>query len=805
MKRTAWNDDWLFWQDKTENKVKVDLPHDAMRSRTRIPRLKNGALTGFFPSGDYWYEKTLFGGEEYRDQTVMLEFQGIYMDSSVYLNDELVGGRVYGYSGFWVDLTGKLRIGQKNVIRVFVHCSQVPNARWYPGNGIYRPVYLLTGSKSYIKPNGGIQIFTRSIDPARIQVKTDACMATDDRVKVEIYDNETKIAEADGAWAEIEIPAAKLWDEDTPNLYTAKVSVWNGEQKLDESETAFGIRSIACNATEGLKINGRPTKLRGGCVHHDNGVLGACSFYAAEYRKVKKLKEAGFNAIRSSHYPMSEGMLRACDKLGMYVMDEAFDSWRDNAGTYGYVLDFENEWRKDLRDMVLKDINHPSVILYSIGNEISDTYREDGIELTEEMTTLCHSLDDTRPVTICPNVMMNVLHNKGLMKDISLSADGKMPQKDDVTDPLLQEEDGKMGGSVMINILVATAPALMKLFMTVKNADAATSGCYGKVDIAGYNYGVPVYEGLHRLHPGRVGVGSETNPPDILKTWEKIRNMPYIIGDFMWTAWDYLGEGGLAAVDYGKSLGAYNKPYPIISANCGAFDLIGHKDHAGHLASIAWGYENNPYIAVRPVDHAGEKMHVSGYRGTDAIPSWSWEGCEGKKTTVLIYSVGATVELFQDGFSLGKKRLKNGLAKYKVSYRPGCLTAVSYDAQGKMIGNTKLQSAGSKTKLLVTAEKEEIQAGGQDLAYLDIALTDEQGIVKVMQDRSVTVKVEGAGTLCGIGSGSCRTEESYVGDTFTTYRGRLQAVVRSGKGTGNVSVLVTAEGLEPARLEISVK
>ena len=801
MKIENFNAGWKYYKKGHEDAATfVNLPHDAMQFEARIPRLKNGSFTGYYPSGDYFYTKNLFGKEEYAGKTVILEFEGVYMDSSVYLNNERVGGWFYGYSNFYVDLTDKLRTGQENEIKVFVHNSRVPNARWYPGAGIYRPVKLIVANKEHIDLEG-VKFVTKSYQPAILEVSVKATTTDEAEIKTEIFSEGKLVATCTGEHGEIAIPGAKLWGEDHPNLYTAKVSLLRNDQVLDVFEERFGIRKIELTTKEGLKINGKSVKLRGGCVHHDNGVLGACGFEAAEYRKARILKEAGFNAIRSAHNPISKALLNACDELGLYIMDEAFDTWQMNVGLYDYALNFDEDWEKDLSAMILKDLNHPSVILYSIGNEIKDTAFDSGIALAEKMARLCHNLDNSRPVTCCVNLLLNVLAQKGVEPKLS---DRKELSKEDITDPLSEDKDTKVGGSILINIMIATGPLLMKFVMTPRAAGKATIGTYSKMDVAGYNYGRDVYLKHLETYPDRIIVGSETRPPEITKNWALVEKNPRIIGDFMWTAWDYLGEGGAGVTDYQKNVGTYTKPYPIISAGTGVIDLTGLRDTFAYLAAIVWDRYDRPYIGVRPVNHGREKAYFSRFRTTDAVNSWSWKGCEGWKARVEVYSRGQFVELLQDGKSLGKKQLKEFVARFDAIYRPGSLEAISFDKTGKVLSRSTLKTASEETILTVTPETSVLKANGEDLAYILIHVTDREGIVKVLEEKTIRVRVEGAGRLQAVGSGNPRTTENYTGSSFTTYYGRMIAVVRSGFEKGEIKLTISAEGLSEQVITLKV-
>lgn len=337
MRRINFNADWIFYtEENPEQKKKVHLPHDAMQQETRIPKLKNGALVGFYPGGDYYYEKEFTGSDELACNTVMLEFGGVFMKSHVYLNGEELGGHVYGYSNFYVDLTGKILRGKKNQLRVYVQNSQIPNSRWYSGAGIYRPVSLLVGGEEYIVPDG-VKVITKSYDPAIVEVSAESVREGDTEILTEILWNGETVVSGKGEQCEIQIPDARLWDDHSPALYEYRITLIKQGKQIDSTTGKFGIRKLEWNSRCGLRVNGKSRKLRGGCVHHDNGIIGAHESKAACLRRIRKLKAAGFNAIRCSHNPASRELMEACDELGMYMMAEIFDGWFTN-GTYGYVL-----------------------------------------------------------------------------------------------------------------------------------------------------------------------------------------------------------------------------------------------------------------------------------------------------------------------------------------------------------------------------------------------------------------------------------------------------------------------------------
>lgn len=838
MKKIRWNRDWKFQNDihKTQE-VTVSLPHDAMQTEKRLEGMKNGAAAGFFPGGRYVYRKTLYGEEAFRDQAVYLEFEGIYMRSTVYLNDEKVGGWIYGYTGFYVDLTGKLKIGQDNEIRVVADNSRTPNSRWYTGSGIYRNVWLHVGEKRHIAPEG-ICVTTESTDPAVIRVRTriedagqragganadagreqveDAARWDQEKgqreqqpgIRVEVYEQMPETAEntgektyseklaasGEGMDCRIEIPGAKLWSDETPNLYRIRVCLMDGDRVADEQSVTTGIRSLTWNAAKGLQVNGREVKLRGGCIHHDNGILGACASDKAEYRKARILKEAGFNAVRSVHNPISKSFLAACDELGLYVMDEAFDQWRMQKTDYDYGLYFDREWEKDLGAMIRKDRNHPSVIMYSIGNEIADTGSEDGGAISRKLSEFCHRMDPTRPTT---NGINPVVSNMG-----GALNNGKTTPED-VVDPYEEKADAQATASLLANMIVTVTPFISRWMGKPKKVEKLLKPCFDEVDIVGYNYAEQCYEPHHDWNPERIMVGTETYPQSVAHRWPFIASHSYVVGDFMWTAMDYLGEAGIGVPIYGKKRGGFNRPYPCISGGCGAIDLIGYLETEGYWAAIAWGQYEKPYIAVHPVNHTGEDYFFGMWRGTDAVSSWSWKGMEGRTARIEVYGPGSEVELYQDGVSLGRKALKECRALFDATYKKGELRAVCYDDRGEKMSEEVLRSAGEKTQLTVAPEETQLLADGEDMTFISVELTDENGIVKMLEDRKVTVSVTGAGVLAAVGSGNPVTTESFTGSSYTTWFGRMGCFVRSSGKPGEATVTFRAEGLEPKEIRLT--
>lgn len=794
MEKIRWNREWFFRSDlKTDEWHKVTLPHDAMQTEKRLPGMKNGAAAGFFPGGRYVYRKNFQAPEEWRGQSVFIEFEGIYQNSSVYLNDEYIGGWIYGYTGFVLDLTEKLLIGQENEIRVIADNSRTPNSRWYTGSGIYRDVNLYVGNRRHIAVDG-IRVTTESIDPAVIHVQTELENADGCRVEIVVWDGEKAAAAGSGADCRVTVPGAKLWSEESPSLYRVQARLMDGDSVVDEQECFTGIRSLAWSAGKGLQVNGRTVKLRGGCIHHDNGILGSCAPAKAEERKIRILKAAGFNAVRSAHNPAGKALLDACDRLGMYVMDEAFDCWQFMKTDYDYSIYFDENWEKDLRAMVKKDISHPSVVMYSIGNEIGDIGKPSGARISHALAAVCRQMDPGRPVVNCINPVVSAMG-------------GSRPKgsPSDTVDPYKETRNSAAAASLLANIIVTAVPVIQRFMGRPEKVEKLLKPCFDEVDIVGLNYAESCYIPHHRYDPERIMVGSETYPHSMAKRWKLVEQNSYVIGDFMWTAMDYLGEAGVGVPVYGTGRGGFNRPYPCVSAGCGAVDLIGNIETEGVAAAIAWGQYDKPYIAVRPVDHSGEKHFFGMWRSTDAEHSWSWKGCEGRTAQIEVYSAGVSVELFQDGHSLGRRPLQEMMAEFTATYSPGQLRAVSYDAAGRALAEDLLTTAGEETMLTVSCDGHVLKADGEDITFVQAALTDSRGIVKCLEDRKVTVEVDGPGELLAVGSGRPVTEERFDSAGCTTWKGRMGFYVRGTGEPGNIQIRIFAEGVDTAEQIIMVK
>lgn len=787
------NSDWIFWSEKdVDDKQMVSIPHDAMLHEKRSKDAKGGSATAYFPGGVYFYEKHFEISEDLKAKHLELEFEGIYKNAEIFINDRLAKRGFYGYSQIVVDLDEHVMPGD-NTILVKTDNSNQPDSRWYTGAGIYRPVTLHVMPKEHILFQG-VKIQTISINPAKIKIQVYHTPGIK-KLFADVVDSNGEVVaytdlQANGNCAEVEIELknAILWSAENPYLYTLKITGEN-EKENHELEEKFGIRTLTWS-NKGFFVNEKSVKLQGGCVHHDNGILGACADIYAEKRRVKKLKEAGFNAIRSAHNPCSKAMLEACDEYGIYVMDELWDMWYKHKSKYDYATEFQEHYEEDIETLVARDFNHPSVVLYSIGNEVSEPASEKGVELSKRIVSKLHELDSSRAVTAGYNLMI-----------ISQSAGGK-DMYDENEGGLVSDDDEKSKGmnSTLFNMIAMMVGTGMNKAANSKKADAATSPAIDVLDIAGYNYASGRYPLEEKAHPNRVIFGAETFPQDIAKNWAMVEKYPYLIGDFMWTSWDYLGEAGLGSWSYHDDAKGFNKPYPWLIGGAGAFDIIGDGNGALFLAQAVWGKENL-LIGVRPCNHHGEKLIKSVWRGTNSISSWSWKGCNGNRVVVEVFSKAPLVELFLNGSSLGKKKTKNAVATFKIKYMEGTLSAIAYDEIGNVAGQKSLASAFGQQKIAIEPEVSEAKVG--ETIFVPISIVGENGIVESNSDKKLTVSVEG-GELLGFGSANPRTEESFLSGSYTTFYGRSLACIRS-YNKGKITIRVSSDDLSETCCQIEIK
>lgn len=792
VKKIDFNQAWTFCRVGEETvKCEVMIPHDAMISEKRTEDSAGGINTGWFEGYDYIYEKEFEIPDEYEKQEISFEFEGVYHNAEVYLNGEKAAYRPYGYTNFYIDADPYLKYGEKNQIRVIAHNADQPNSRWYSGAGIYRPVWMYVRPKQHILRNE-IRVRTLSVDPAVIEAEVNTNAPGEVKLEV-IADAGSDVIIAaeihtDGKLTkQFEIPDAKLWSVNTPNLYRLRVTFAaeqeNGQNKCmetDQEEVIFGIRTLKWDKETGITINGERVILRGACIHHDNGVLGACCYPDAEARKIRILKENGYNAIRSAHNPCSKALLEACDRQGMLVMDEFVDVWYIHKTEYDYVNYFKEWWKQDLKDMVEKDFNHPSVILYSIGNEVSETAQKKGIHLTKTMTEYLHRLDDSRPVSCGINIFFNFLSSIGF----GVYSDKKAKKEAEQAEKTKGKKKKKAVGSQFFNDLAGLmGSGFMKTGATFYGCDVKTRGTFANMDIAGYNYGIKRYQHDLKKYPERLILGSETFCDDAYTFWEMAKKNPRIVGDFVWAGMDYLGEVGVGSWEYRDYAPEFNHGPGWITAGSGRIDLTGKPLAEAGYTKTAFELTNRPVIAVRPVNHTGEKHSPSAWKMTNAIESWSWEGCEGKVAEVEVYARAARVDLFLNGKKVGSNTLKNSCdTRFKVEYQPGMLETVVYNQKGKEISRNTLYTAGKETELRAIAEEQSVQK--DHLAFIRLQYTDKNGTVKPLKRGILKVSVKG-GKLLGLGNACPYNEIGYCTNETDTYWGEALAVVQAD-GSGDV-------------------
>lgn len=768
----------------------VTLPHDAMLAEPRTAISAGGTNTGWYEGYDYEYQRTLTVPENELADTHILEFEGVYHNAEVWLNGQKAAFRPYGYTNFYVDCAPYLHAGE-NELRVIARNADQPNSRWYSGAGIYRPVQLWKARGAHITLNG-VKIRTLSLQPAIVEVRVKT--TAPGTVRLTVDDLPAMQQESDGeAVFTLTLDNARLWTPETPKLYTCRVSFAD-----DEVTETFGVRKVEWG-TDGFLLNGKRYIIQGACIHHDNGLLGAVCDPDAVARKVRLLKENGYNAIRSAHNPCSKALLAECDRQGMLVMDEYIDHWYIHKTEHDYVDYFNEWWRQDLTDMVEKDYNHPCVVLYSTGNEVSETAQKRGIALTKEMTDFLHGLDDSRPVTCGVNIFFNFLSSIGF----GVYSDEKAKKEAERAEKAKQrgEKAAKkkaVGSQFFNNLAGLLGDEFMKRGATLHGCDVKTRDAFANMDIAGYNYGIYRYKHDLKKYPQRLILGSETFCNDAYKFRELAKQEPRLVGDFVWAGMDYLGEVMVGSWEYADYAETFDGGPGWVSAGSGRIDLTGKPLGEALYTRVALEADNGPYIAVCPVNHTGDRHSPSAWKMTNAMPSWSWTGCEGCKANVEVYARAARVELVLNGHTVGSKTLKNDcLAKFSIPYESGTLEAVSYDAADHEIGRCKLQSAGGTTRLTLDAEEPTVKPG--HLCYIRLRYTDENGITKPLMRGNIQVQVRG-GTLVGLGSACPFNKHSYLDSETDSYYGEALAIVRMGDG--DAMTIAASDGEYSAELTV---
>ena len=818
MRRTSFNDHWTVGvkansfaemiSGSGSEPTAVRLPHDALIGAERSA--SGHAATAYFPSGTWEYKKSFELSPDDAGSAVILEFEGVYRDASVRVNGSVVAHRPNGYANFTVQVDHLLHFEGPNEVRVDARAHD--DSRWYSGAGIYRSVWLLRGGRVHLVP-GGLQVATPEIDDdvavvaVSAEVRNQSTTTSDAVLRLEVLDAAGNVVAATAAPVStvpgdaltarqrLCVPTPHRWAPCDPYLYTCRSTLVDGDEELDADSATFGIRTLSLDPVRGLRINGEPVLLRGACVHHDNGPLGAATIDRAEERRVELLKDAGFNAIRSAHNPVSRPMLDACDRLGVLVMDETFDMWTQAKSEDDYSLRFPDWWEADVEAMVRKDFNHPSVVLYSIGNEVPEAGTPMGARVGRALAEKVRSLDATRFVTEAISGL--------LVGGAELFAQLAAGRRDAEADA-----DSETGVNTAMTNIADRLNDMMIVPVIAKNS--AETASY--LDAAGYNYMESRFAIDAELYPNRVIIGSETHPAAIDTGWAAVCQHPHVIGDFTWTGWDYLGEAGIGRTVYeqpGSQLAAVQSflgEYPWRTAWCGDIDITGHRRPQSYYREIIFGLRTDPYLAVQRPEHHGEVASGTPWTWSDAVSSWTWAGHEGGPVIVEVYADADEVELLVNGRSLGRQ--PSGAAhryrsEFETWYEPGLLEAVAWRA-GAELGRSSLRTATGPVLLDAQADRRVIDADPGDLAYVTLSLVDAAGTLHSGSDRRVEVGVEGPGVLQALGSANPATEEGFTGPACTTFEGRALAVVRP-TGEGRITLVATAEGCAPQEVVVDAR
>lgn len=749
---------------------RIDLPHDWSiedlpgRDSPFDPDAISQVSGGFTTGGTGWYRKMFVLPAELKTNRIIIQFDGVYMNAEVWLNGVEMGRHPYGYTSFSFDASGQAKFGATNLIAVKVQ-NEGENSRWYSGSGIYRHVWLEVVNPLHVAQWGGCVTASEvSSALAKLKIQTPLTNETSEGSEVALL---RRILAPDGAMVATlrteqpisggggfefvqttEVKSPRLWSVESPELYTCVSEVYRGKELADRLESRFGIRSIAFDAAGVFRLNGQAVKLKGGCVHHDNGPLGARAYDRAEERKIEVLKGAGFNAIRCAHNPPSPALLDACDRLGMLVIDEAFDMWEIEKNPFDYHLYFKEEWQKDMESMVLRDRNHPSVIMWSIGNEIPFRNQQPAVGVAQMLGDFTRKLDPTRPITSAVN-------------------------------HLKEDNDA--------------------FFKTL--------------DVAGYNYAVggerrkkDIYETDHGRVPGRVMFCSESYPLDAFGSWMAVLAHPYVIGDFVWTAWDYIGEASIGWRGYNQSYDFY----PWNLAYCGDFDICGWKRPQSFYRDALWK-EGQVALFVRPAQPSFElnprRKSWSRWHFSDLVEDWTWPGLEGRDLEITAFSSCEEVELIMNGKSLGRKATTGATeftAVWQVQYEPGSVAAIGY-VGGKKIKTAELLTAAAASQVRLQADRTTLHADGQDLSYIAVELTDSKGVRNPKAENLVQFELEGPATIVGVANANPMSTESYQEPRRKAWRGRCLAIVKAGTNSGEVVLRTKILGFQSSEIKLRIK
>ncbi|SBV97374.1 glycoside hydrolase family 2 TIM barrel-domain containing protein [uncultured Dysgonomonas sp.] len=785
-RRISINKGWKFHRGSTSNAEQpafndtkwrtLDLPHDWSIEPVPVQREgitvgpfskinesgAGGADTGQTLGGEGWYRKEFTIEKEDADKLFTLYFEGIYNQSEVWVNGKKVYFNPYGYTSFKTEITGYCNApGIPNIIVVkAVNTGQ--NSRWYSGSGIYRNVWLiktdkihlnewdtfidasrLAGKDAEIRFSTIIRNRDMQSDSAKLKIKI---VSPSGQEVSSTYYNAVLSAETPVSMS-FNVKNPELWSVDKPMLYTAEVSVEANGKNYDHIKIPFGIRTISFSSEKGFLLNGKSIKLKGGCVHHDNGLLGAAAIDRAEEKKVELLKANGYNAVRCAHNQVSEQFLNACDRLGILVIHETFDQWQKPKREQDYHRFFDEWSDKDLAASVRRDRNHPSIIMWSIGNEIEQRADSVGEVIAKRLVNTIRQYDTSRYTTVGANDFWD-----------------------------------------------------RRQFSWDKDSHRA----FDNVDIAGYNYVWWKYESDYRAYPDRIIYGSESYPKDAAQNWNLVEKHPYIIGDFVWTAIDYIGEAGLGHT-LELSEGEHNPQFmgwPWYNAWCGDIDFCGDKKPQSYYRDILWR-ERKISMAVRPPVAPGKKEIVNGWGWTDELLSWNWKGMEGQTMRVNVYSRSPKVRLYLNDKLIGEKETdkENYTATFDVAYTPGILRAVNLD-KNKETATSVLKTTGIPASIRLTADRETIKADKNDLSYVKIEIVDEDGDVIPDATLPVNIKCTGNGSVIAAGNAAYDDMKSFRSLNPNTFRGKAIAIIQPDESKGEINLSVSAEGLPESSIII---
>lgn len=807
MKKYNFDLEWNFsyssgnsYKDKNGGafKEKVNLPHDFSIGLERTPMASANEAGGFFQGGIGTYQKEFNVTDDQKGKEFLLVIEGAYMNAEVYINGNLAMIHPYGYTEFHVRLTHWIKYGQTNKIKIVVNNNAMPNSRWYSGSGLYRHVWMMVSESIYLAPWSvaiTTPVVTKDMAKVNLEITITNELQLEKQISVvttlfnknneEVANNISEILLSTNKETKVDqeliVDSPYLWDLKSPNLYEAITQVKCGDVLIDEIKNTFGIRTISFSVENGFQLNGETIKLKGGCLHHDNGLIGACAFDYAEERKVKLMKDIGYNAIRTAHNPPSTALLDACDRLGVLVMDEAFDCWRLKKNSNDYHLYFEDWWKKDLKAMIFRDRNHPSVIMWSVGNEIGERdCSSDGAKLSKEISDYARSLDNTRAITngVCA-IFLDAGEFGGILANIFNGSAGDLADLPPEIHELLKECDR----------------------VTEEWGEITKDFC-SPLDVVGYNYLDNRYERDGKEFPNRIICGTESYPKKIAEVWKEVMKHNHVIGDFSWTSMDYLGESGIGRSFYDETGGLFGE-YPWHISNCGDIDICGDIKPQGVYRKVVWGERKAPYITVLKPQHYGKKEIVSSWGWADVVRSWSFPESEGEKVRIDIYSNAQEVELIINGIVIERKKV--GVDElFKVSfdavYESGSIEAVAY-TNGIIVGKDIIETVSKPIALSLKADKNNLKAGYEDIVYITCEVVDENGRVVPYASNLISIEVFGQGNLQGIGTGNPISTEAYVGSSRSAYNGKIFAIVRS-KESGKVYITATANELKESKLEL---